>query len=128
MRGSYCFLVISLYSSAYAYCIHFSRTYLPVCRFQVKKKQFFHNFLTIMLFGVVGVFISALIITAGIRQISSELILNSTLQHCPYIIIGILWQILIHVKWFFMHWLGSQWLFPRMGFHGLSARDYVGEI
>ncbi|CAK9308696.1 unnamed protein product [Citrullus colocynthis] len=52
--------------------------------FQVKKKQFFHNFLTIMLFGVVGVFISALIITAG-----------------------------------------SQWLFPRMGFHGLSARDYV---
>uniref|UniRef100_A0A0A0LEG8 Cation/H+ exchanger transmembrane domain-containing protein n=1 Tax=Cucumis sativus TaxID=3659 RepID=A0A0A0LEG8_CUCSA len=37
-----------------------------------------------MLFGVIGVFISASIITAG-----------------------------------------SQWLFPRMGFHGLSARDYV---
>ncbi|XP_022139522.1 sodium/hydrogen exchanger 4 [Momordica charantia] len=52
--------------------------------FQVKKKQFFHNFLTIMLFGVVGVFISALIITAG-----------------------------------------SRWLFPRIGFHGLSVRDYV---
>ncbi|KAG6607771.1 Sodium/hydrogen exchanger 4, partial [Cucurbita argyrosperma subsp. sororia] len=52
--------------------------------FQVKKKQFFHNFLTIMLFGVIGVFISALIITSG-----------------------------------------SQWLFPRMGFHGLSARDYI---
>ncbi|KAL0560713.1 hypothetical protein IC582_001126 [Cucumis melo] len=52
--------------------------------FQVKKKQFFHNFLTIMLFGVIGVFISASIITAG-----------------------------------------SQWLFPKMGFHGLSARDYV---
>ncbi|KAM7492751.1 hypothetical protein LguiA_035672 [Lonicera macranthoides] len=33
--------------------------------FQVKKKQFFHNFLTIMLFGVVGVFISTAIITAG---------------------------------------------------------------
>ncbi|KAF5728438.1 sodium/hydrogen exchanger 4 [Tripterygium wilfordii] len=33
--------------------------------FQVKKKHFFQNFLTIMLFGVVGVFISALIITAG---------------------------------------------------------------
>ncbi|CAM8876410.1 unnamed protein product [Rhodiola kirilowii] len=33
--------------------------------FQVKKKQFFHNFLTIMLFGVVGVFISTSIITAG---------------------------------------------------------------
>ncbi|CAA0815363.1 Sodium/hydrogen exchanger 4 [Striga hermonthica] len=34
--------------------------------FQVKKKQFFHNFFTIMLFGVVGVFISSPIITAGI--------------------------------------------------------------
>ncbi|KAL0362889.1 UNVERIFIED_CONTAM: Sodium/hydrogen exchanger 4 [Sesamum calycinum] len=33
--------------------------------FQVKKKQFFHNFLTIMLFGVIGVFISSVIITAG---------------------------------------------------------------
>ncbi|XP_048235389.1 sodium/hydrogen exchanger 4 isoform X2 [Ricinus communis] len=35
--------------------------------FQVKKKQFFQNFITIMLFGVVGVFISALIIVAGSR-------------------------------------------------------------
>ncbi|PRQ33310.1 putative cation/H+ exchanger, cation/H+ exchanger, CPA1 family, na+/H+ exchanger NHX -type [Rosa chinensis] len=34
-------------------------------RFQVKKKQFFQNFLTIMLFGVIGVFISTLVITAG---------------------------------------------------------------
>ncbi|XP_075112921.1 sodium/hydrogen exchanger 4-like isoform X2 [Nicotiana tabacum] len=33
--------------------------------FQVKKKQFFHNFLTIMSFGVIGVFISSSIITAG---------------------------------------------------------------
>ncbi|CAN6479191.1 unnamed protein product [Victoria cruziana] len=33
--------------------------------FQVKKKQFFHNFLTIILFGVVGVFISSAIIAAG---------------------------------------------------------------
>ncbi|XP_042514904.1 sodium/hydrogen exchanger 4-like [Macadamia integrifolia] len=33
--------------------------------FQVKKKQFFRNFITIMLFGVVGVFISSAIITAG---------------------------------------------------------------
>ncbi|KAH7546816.1 hypothetical protein FEM48_Zijuj01G0241200 [Ziziphus jujuba var. spinosa] len=52
--------------------------------FQVKKKQFFHNFLTIMLFGVVGVFISSLIITSG-----------------------------------------SWWLFPRLKFHGLTARDYL---
>ncbi|KAF5478997.1 hypothetical protein F2P56_005512 [Juglans regia] len=52
--------------------------------FQVKKKQFFQNFLTIMSFGVIGVFISAIIITAG-----------------------------------------SWWLFPKLGFVGLTARDYV---
>jgi sodium/hydrogen exchanger 8 len=34
-------------------------------RFQVKKKEFFRNFMAIMLFGVVGVFISFGIITAG---------------------------------------------------------------
>ncbi|CAM0884065.1 unnamed protein product [Alopecurus aequalis] len=33
--------------------------------FQVKKKQFFHNFLTIMSFGVSGVFISIAIVSAG---------------------------------------------------------------
>jgi len=35
--------------------------------FQVKKKQFFRNFVAIMLFGVVGVFISFAIISAGAR-------------------------------------------------------------
>ncbi|PWA48453.1 na+/H+ (sodium hydrogen) exchanger 3 [Artemisia annua] len=34
-------------------------------RFQVKKKQFFHNFFPIMLFGITGVFISTSIIAAG---------------------------------------------------------------
>ncbi|XP_028065716.1 sodium/hydrogen exchanger 4 isoform X1 [Camellia sinensis] len=52
--------------------------------FQVKKKQFFQNFLTILLFGVVGVFISTLIITAG-----------------------------------------SWWMFPKIGFVGLTPRDYL---
>ncbi|KAJ4841181.1 Sodium/hydrogen exchanger 4 [Turnera subulata] len=33
--------------------------------FQVKKKQFFQNFVTILLFGVIGVFISVPIISAG---------------------------------------------------------------
>ncbi|GAV87256.1 Na_H_Exchanger domain-containing protein [Cephalotus follicularis] len=33
--------------------------------FQVKKKQFLQNFITIVLFGVVGVFISTIIISAG---------------------------------------------------------------
>ncbi|KAK9212779.1 hypothetical protein WN943_002161 [Citrus x changshan-huyou] len=52
--------------------------------FQVKKKQFFHNFLTIMMFGVIGVFISVSIITVG-----------------------------------------SWWLFPKLGFMGLSIQDYL---
>ncbi|XVF70771.1 hypothetical protein PTKIN_Ptkin11bG0189000 [Pterospermum kingtungense] len=52
--------------------------------FQVKKKQFFQNFITIMLYGVVGVFISTSIITAG-----------------------------------------SWWLFPKLGFFGLAACDYL---
>ncbi|KAG7538040.1 Cation/H+ exchanger [Arabidopsis suecica] len=52
--------------------------------FQVKKKKFFHNFLTIMSFGVIGVFISTVIISFG--------------------------------TWF---------LFPKLGFKGLSARDYL---
>ncbi|KMT12877.1 hypothetical protein BVRB_4g089680 [Beta vulgaris subsp. vulgaris] len=52
--------------------------------FQVKKKQFFQNFLTIMLFGVIGVFISTTIISTG-----------------------------------------SWWLFPKVGFAGLTARDYL---
>ncbi|KAK6269547.1 hypothetical protein POUND7_006652 [Theobroma cacao] len=52
--------------------------------FQMKKKQFFQNFITIMLFGVIGVFISASIVTVG-----------------------------------------SWWLFPKLGFVGLTARDYL---
>lgn len=46
-------------------------------RFQVKKKQFFHNFLPIMLFGVVGVFISSVIISAG------------NIQACPYFLVDV---------------------------------------
>lgn len=38
---------------------------LVFTRFQVKKKNFFHNFFPIMLFGVVGVFISCAIVTVG---------------------------------------------------------------
>ena len=34
-------------------------------RFQVKKKQFFRNFMTIMLFGAVGTLISFAIISLG---------------------------------------------------------------
>ncbi|GFZ05001.1 Na+/H+ (sodium hydrogen) exchanger 3 [Actinidia rufa] len=48
--------------------------------FQVKKKQFFHNFLTILLFGVIGVFISAFLITAAIGAIFSATDTVCTLQ------------------------------------------------
>ncbi|XP_019426232.1 PREDICTED: sodium/hydrogen exchanger 4 isoform X2 [Lupinus angustifolius] len=41
--------------------------------FQVKKKQFFHNFLTIMLFGVIGVFVSTAVITCGSRFLFPKL-------------------------------------------------------
>ncbi|OIW07135.1 hypothetical protein TanjilG_10108 [Lupinus angustifolius] len=37
--------------------------------FQVKKKQFFVNFMTIMLFGAIGTLISCTIITLGISQV-----------------------------------------------------------
>ena len=37
----------------------------PLCRFQVKKKQFFRNFGAIMTYGIVGVFISFGVISAG---------------------------------------------------------------
>ncbi|KAI0519554.1 hypothetical protein KFK09_007004 [Dendrobium nobile] len=52
--------------------------------FQVKKKQFFHNFVTIMLFGAIGVFISFSIISAG-----------------------------------------TWWLFPKIGFEGLTTWQYL---
>ncbi|KAM1754920.1 hypothetical protein ACFX12_007320 [Malus domestica] len=41
--------------------------------FQVKKKKFFQNFLTIMMFGVIGVFISVFIITVGARWLFPKL-------------------------------------------------------
>ncbi|KAL7584225.1 sodium/hydrogen exchanger 4 isoform X1 [Lactuca sativa] len=52
--------------------------------FQVKKKQFFHNFFPIMLFGVTGVLISTSIVAAG-----------------------------------------CWWLFPKLGFNGLTISEYL---
>ncbi|CAK9218222.1 unnamed protein product [Sphagnum jensenii] len=47
--------------------------------FQVKKKQFFRNFVAIMLFGVVGVFISFAIISAGCSFVFPKLGLGKLL-------------------------------------------------
>ncbi|EFJ28602.1 hypothetical protein SELMODRAFT_231555 [Selaginella moellendorffii] len=55
--------------------------------FQVKKKQFFHNFGTIMLFGGSGVLISASIVTAGCRYMFPRLKLGN-LQMRDYLALG----------------------------------------
>ncbi|MFS7985450.1 putative cation/H+ exchanger, cation/H+ exchanger, CPA1 family [Helianthus anomalus] len=55
--------------------------------FSVKKKQFFHNFFPIMLFGVTGVFISTSIVAAG-----------------------------------------CWWLFPKLGFKGLTISEYLKRV
>lgn len=103
-------------------CIEFSYS-----RFQVKKKQFFHNFLTIMMFGVIGVFISSSIITAGNNRN-----LNSWSTFSVRIFLGAQWKKKKKGKAFkfkhFIVYLGSWWLFPSLGFVGLTARDYLGEF
>ncbi|GKV07542.1 hypothetical protein SLEP1_g19301 [Rubroshorea leprosula] len=45
--------------------------------FQVKKKQFFRNFITIMLFGAVGTLISCTIISVGVIQFFKEMDIGS---------------------------------------------------
>ncbi|KAA3485320.1 sodium/hydrogen exchanger 2-like [Gossypium australe] len=55
--------------------------------FQVKKKQFFRNFMTIMLFGAVGTLISFAIISAGAIQFFKELHIGD-LQIGDYLAIG----------------------------------------
>lgn len=46
-----------------AYCSFLSLSFLS--RFQVKKKQFFRNFMTITLFGAIGTLISFSVISLG---------------------------------------------------------------
>lgn len=55
--------------------------------FQVKKKQFFHNFIPIILFGVVGVFISFIIISSGCIFFFPKLGLR-TLEFKDYFALG----------------------------------------
>ncbi|PWA74764.1 cation/H+ exchanger, Cation/H+ exchanger, CPA1 family [Artemisia annua] len=66
--------------------------------FQVKKKQFFHNFFPIMLFGVTGVLISTSIVTAVLYA------------HFSVIVIGGSWCC-----------LGCWWMFPKFGFEGIGT-------
>ncbi|KAK8564960.1 hypothetical protein V6N12_058536 [Hibiscus sabdariffa] len=46
-------------------------------RFQVKKKQFFRNFITIMLFGAVGTLISCAVISLGVIYFFKEMNIGS---------------------------------------------------
>ncbi|XVE90138.1 hypothetical protein DITRI_Ditri20bG0054000 [Diplodiscus trichospermus] len=55
--------------------------------FQVKKKQFFHNFITIMLFGAVGTLISCTIISLGVTKFFKEMDIGS-LDIGDYLAIG----------------------------------------
>lgn len=49
-----------------------------IFRFSVKKKEFFRNFIAIMLFGIVGVFISFAIISVGM---GTDLSLSQNFNH-----------------------------------------------
>nr|AEO72079.2 vacuolar sodium proton antiporter [Vigna unguiculata] len=55
--------------------------------FQVKKKQFFVNFMTIMLFGAIGTLISCAVITLGASQIFEKLDIGP-LELGDYLAIG----------------------------------------
>ncbi|TKY52166.1 Sodium/hydrogen exchanger 2 [Spatholobus suberectus] len=55
--------------------------------FQVKKKQFFVNFMTIMLFGAIGTLISCTIITLGATEIFKKLDIGP-LEFGDYLAIG----------------------------------------
>ncbi|ESW19107.1 hypothetical protein PHAVU_006G097100 [Phaseolus vulgaris] len=56
--------------------------------FQVKKKQFFVNFMTIMLFGAVGTLINCSIITFGVIQIFKRMGVGNSLEIGDYLAIG----------------------------------------
>ncbi|RZC46132.1 hypothetical protein C5167_039083 [Papaver somniferum] len=60
-------------------------------RFQVKKKQFFRNFSTIMLFGVPGVFISTVIITIGSMWLFPKIGFNE-LETQDFLAIGVIFS------------------------------------
>ncbi|RZC65806.1 hypothetical protein C5167_009491 [Papaver somniferum] len=59
--------------------------------FQVKKKQFFRNFSTIMLFGVPGVFISTVIITIGSMWLFPKIGFNE-LETQDFLAIGVIFS------------------------------------
>ncbi|MCO5612754.1 hypothetical protein L7F22_067024 [Adiantum nelumboides] len=59
--------------------------------FQVKKKQFFRNFVAIVLFGVIGVFISFAVIAGGCRLIFPKLNVKG-LEIRDYLALGVIFS------------------------------------
>ncbi|MCO5560629.1 hypothetical protein L7F22_014245 [Adiantum nelumboides] len=64
---------------------------LTTPRFQVKKKQFFRNFVAIVLFGVIGVFISFAVIAGGCRLIFPKLNVKG-LEIRDYLALGVIFS------------------------------------
>eukprot|EP00249_Psilotum_nudum_P011862 c23429_g1_i3 orf=369-2054(+) len=60
--------------------------------FQVKKKQFFRNFVAIVLFGVIGVFISFAIISAGCRLLFPKFNLDTPFLIRDYMVLGVIFS------------------------------------
>eukprot|EP00249_Psilotum_nudum_P011860 c23429_g1_i1 orf=170-1846(+) len=60
--------------------------------FQVKKKEFFRNFVAIVLFGVIGVFISYAIIAVGCGLIFSKFNLDNQLSIDDYMVLGVIFS------------------------------------
>lgn len=131
--------------------MHWSRSsilkLLLMDRFQVKKKEFFRNFVAIMLYGVVGVFISFAIISAGKNF---NLPVNcSDFRDCKYVLLGLqnhknFIRVVIVVEeaanessdvlsgsGFItfcgcVSFAGSWYLFSKLGLQNLSIRDILG--
>lgn len=84
-------------------------------RFQVKKKQFFRNFMTINLFGVIGTLISFAIISFGMFicfQIKHLFVFLETV-YC-----GLTCNLVLN--------LGATLLFPKLDIGYLEIKDYLG--
>lgn len=131
--------------------MHWSRSstlkVLLMDRFQVKKKEFFRNFVAIMLYGVVGVFISFAIISAGKNF---NLPVNcSDFRDCKYILLRLqnhknFIRVVVVVEeaanessdmrsgsGFItfsgcLSFAGSWYLFSKLGLQSLSIRDILG--
>lgn len=110
-------------------------------RFQVKKKQFFVNFITIVLFGAVGTLISCTIIASGISiilHLSFSLLIWETVCACTGCMCMAWWwgKMFICIDWrprsicynckLGMLVAGVTQFFKKMDIGSLDTGDYLG--